>query len=471
MTAWRLIKRAVASGKTARSSSDILLRIRVSIRPPNADHVQTPDGPPRDLADNDHTLTADTAEPWPKAATEEVLVGRTLGEFVLREQVGRGGFGAVFRATQSALDREAVVKVLHPWLRTSKRVTDRFLREARLASKLDHPYAAHVYASGAEPDGALWIAMELVRGTSLDKVLEIQGTLALERFVPLFDRICEVVHTAHEHGIVHRDLKPANIFVTPSEDDPWEIRVIDFGIAKQMHAGPSTAFRGPLGTLLFMAVEQFERPSEATPLSDVYALAVVVYLMVTGRYPWGEHHSAFELYRRQQSERPDPAPTMPPGWEDTVFSALSPDPQQRPRSMHEFVYPLAVALAASPPYNSGLEILRGVARRWASSSPNDETLRGTATTGAWRAASSGAWPAATSGAWPVGSWPGAVSGSWPAAAVSEPSSATLPTPSAAASGRRMPAAWKLALLATAAAVLAGLVVFVMVMAVRALEGR
>jgi hypothetical protein len=138
--------------------------------------------------------------------------------------------------------------------------------------------------------------------------------------------------------------------------------------------------------------------------------------------------------------------------------------------MQEFVYPLEVALEAK----SGREILRGVARRWASSSPNDETLRGTATTGAWRAAVSGAfiaasgsWPAAASRDWPVGSWPGAASGSWPAAAASGPSSATFSTPSTDAS-KRLPVAWKLVLLATVAAVLAGLVVY---MLVRALEGR
>src|SRR6266850_4723081 len=100
------------------------------------------------------------------------LAGRTLGDFVLRERMGEGGFGVVYRAAQPLLDREAVVKVLHaPW-RAKRTVIDRFLREARLASKLDHPYAAHIYAFGAETDGELWIAMELVRGTPLDKLLE-----------------------------------------------------------------------------------------------------------------------------------------------------------------------------------------------------------------------------------------------------------------------------------------------------------
>jgi serine/threonine-protein kinase len=143
----------------------------------------------------------------------ETLEGRTLGEFALREKIGEGGFATVHRAFQSALDREAVVKVLHTRLATRSDVIQRFLREARMASKLDHPYAAHVYAFGAEPDGTLWIAMELVRGTPMDKLLEEQGPLALDRFVPLFERICEVVQTAHERGIVHRDLKPANVMV------------------------------------------------------------------------------------------------------------------------------------------------------------------------------------------------------------------------------------------------------------------
>src|SRR4030095_17023061 len=94
----------------------------------------------------------------------DVLCRRTLGEFVLRDRIGEGGFGAVYRCEQPALGREAVVKVLHHRLRGNQVVRQRFLREAKLASRLDHPYAAHVYAFGAETDGMFWIAMEMVHG-------------------------------------------------------------------------------------------------------------------------------------------------------------------------------------------------------------------------------------------------------------------------------------------------------------------
>ena len=170
------------------------------------------------------------------ARAHDQLVGRSLGEFVLRERIGEGGFGAVYRAIQPALDREAVIKVLHSTLHTSPLATERFLREARLASKLDHPYAAHIYAFGAEQDGELWIAMELVRGTPLDQILKIQGPLSLERMVPLLDRICEVVHTAHEQGIVHRDIKPPNVMVLARAGRLLP-KLLDFGIAKGLAPG------------------------------------------------------------------------------------------------------------------------------------------------------------------------------------------------------------------------------------------
>jgi WD40 repeat protein/serine/threonine protein kinase len=159
------------------------------------------------------------------------LVGRVLGGFVIREPLSSGGFGAVFRAEQVALAREAVIKVLHARLLGNETMVQRFLQEARLASRLDHPYAAHIYAFGAEPDGLLWIAMELVRGVPLDRLLRAQGPISLERFVPLLERICEVVHSAHEQGIVHRDLKPANVMVLERAGRLLP-KLLDLGIAK-----------------------------------------------------------------------------------------------------------------------------------------------------------------------------------------------------------------------------------------------
>jgi len=173
------------------------------------------------------------------------LVGRTFGEFVVREPLGSGGFGMVFRAEQPALAREAVIKVLHTRLLASETVVQRFLREARLASRLDHPYAAHTYAFGAEPDGVLWIAMELVRGTPLDRMLLLQGPIPLERFVPLLERICEVVHTAHEQGIVHRDLKPGNVMVLARAGRLLP-KLLDFGIAKLDDVAPPPADEPPV---------------------------------------------------------------------------------------------------------------------------------------------------------------------------------------------------------------------------------
>jgi WD40 repeat protein/serine/threonine protein kinase len=159
-----------------------------------------------------------------------VLEGRRLGEFELKEKLGAGGFGAIYRAEQVGLRREAVVKILRSQFAGIETVQRRFLREARLASSLDHPYAAHVYAFGAEPDGVLWIAMELVRGTPLGEMLRA-SPIPLRTFVPLLERLCEVVETAHEHGIVHRDIKPQNVMVI-ARAGALLPKLLDLGIAK-----------------------------------------------------------------------------------------------------------------------------------------------------------------------------------------------------------------------------------------------
>ncbi|MEW6733195.1 MAG: protein kinase [Acidobacteriota bacterium] len=231
------------------------------------------------------------------------LTGRTLGDFLIHEQIGIGGFGVVYRAEQLSLAREAVVKVLHQKHHYNKEVIERFMREARLAAHLEHPYTAHIYAFGAETDGTLWMAMEMIHGTPLDRLLQTQGPIPLNRFIPLLIKICEVVQTAHDYGIVHRDLKPANVMVI-SRAGCLLPKLLDFGIAKWLDLDhqimlPATQSStstielrdddrtiGLLGSASYMSLEQWESAVDVDARADIYALGVLSYEVITGQYPF-----------------------------------------------------------------------------------------------------------------------------------------------------------------------------------------
>ena len=159
------------------------------------------------------------------------LAGRTLGEFVLLEKIGQGGYGAVYRAEQPLLKRHVVVKVLQ---KNDDVAEERFLCEAQLASRFDHPFAAHIYAFGVdEGEGLLWIAMELVQGVTLASWIEQHGPMPLEQLVPFFECVADAVQAAHECGIVHRDLKPSSVMVV-ERGSRLLPKLLDFGIAKTL---------------------------------------------------------------------------------------------------------------------------------------------------------------------------------------------------------------------------------------------
>ncbi len=266
----------------------------------------------------------------------ELLTGRTLGEFVVGERIGRGGFADVYRAHQRSLDREAVVKVLRDAGGHPGRIA-RFEREARLASQLDHPYAAHVYAFGSEADGLLWIALELVRGTALDLYLADHGPIPLARFVSLFDQLCEVVYTAHASGLVHRDIKPANVMVIERAGRLLP-KLLDFGIARPLPAHPPAPATAPVsespeiatdtdtvettsgvtastiaGTPGYMAPEQWTT-TEVDHRADIYALGLLAHECLTGVRPGGP--AALD-------------PSLPPGVAAAIARALAEAPEDR----------------------------------------------------------------------------------------------------------------------------------------------
>jgi WD40 repeat protein/serine/threonine protein kinase len=335
------------------------------------------------------------------------LSGRTLGEFVVRERMGEGGFGAVYRCEQPLLGREAVIKVLHRRLRQNDVVLQRFLREARLASRLDHPYAAHVYAFGIErDDGLFWIAMERVLGTTLTQWLHDRGPLPLDQLVPFFERVAEVVQTAHDGGIVHRDLKPSNVMVIERAGQLLP-KLLDFGIAKLLDEapplppalpGPSATVdpappddvaplsdrsrpqdivtqtgstvpppaRGPqqrltqddvtLGSPPYMSPEQWSHAESVGPGADLYALGVVAYEALTGRRPFSAKTAAEYIELHHHADVPPLGAGFPPVLDRVFQRALAKRPEDRWGSALE----LAAALRAASGLDRGAADLPGL---------------------------------------------------------------------------------------------------------------
>jgi WD40 repeat protein/serine/threonine protein kinase len=315
------------------------------------------------------------------------LSGRTLGEFLLRQQIGQGGYAVVYRCEQPKLQRSVVVKVLHVRGHRNDGAQERFLREAQLASKLDHPYAAHVYAFGAESDGLMWLAMEFVDGITLDDWLEQRGPMPLERFVPFLECVAEVVQTAHERGIVHRDLKPSNVMVIERGGRIFP-KLLDFGIARVSDDEPTVAAAPPspsaagdddgeprtrtdpkhyrltrtgsgMGSAPYMAPEQWNNARSAGAAADIYALGVVAFEALTGCRPFGGK-TTNEYYRQHlHGDVPQLPGDLAPGLDRVIRRALSKDPDARHRDVMELASDLRAVLRAQP-----REQLRSSAQQW-----------------------------------------------------------------------------------------------------------
>ena len=283
-----------------------------------------------------------------QALAAEDLLGRKLGEFVLLEALGQGASGLVFRAEQSMLARQAVIKIAR--FVTTDASADvaiqRFLGEARLASRIDHPFAAHVYAFGAEPDGLLWIAMELVRGTPLDVFLAEQGPMPIERAVPFLRRLCEVVHTTHEAGIVHRDIKPANVMVVSRAGTMFP-KLLDLGVARDLGTGGTEA-NSPMGTPLYMSPEQWVNPAAAGPPADIYALGALTFEILKGRPPFIADSIRAIAFQHAFAEPPSLGEGFPPELSVAIARAMAKRADER--------FATAIAFGAALGETSGIAL-------------------------------------------------------------------------------------------------------------------
>jgi len=257
------------------------------------------------------------------------LIGRVLnGRYQIEEKVGEGGFGSVFRGKQLATGREVALKILHPHNVGDATIVARFRREAEACSKLRNPHTVITYDFDETEDGVLYLVMELLTGRSLHHLQREQGVLAPDRVLRIIDQVADALGEAHTHGIIHRDMKPENVFIETRDGEDY-VKVLDFGIAKMISGDKGgapqalTAVGQTLGTLEFMSPEQL-RGMSLDGRSDIYALGIMAYEMLTGELPFKDAKTPVQIINfHMQKPAPAPSRLRPdlgiPGYVDDVI--------------------------------------------------------------------------------------------------------------------------------------------------------
>ena len=311
------------------------------------------------------------------------MIGTKAGPYVLIRKLGEGGMGAVFLAEHERLRITKAVKVLLPEFSRNPDVVKRFENEAMAAARLQHRNIIGIDDFGQLPDGQWYIVMPLLEGASLERFLADRSRLTIHQTLHLVAQVCAALQAAHEQGIVHRDLKPANVFISHTPTNPFHVTLLDFGIAKlRGDARSANTLTGMvIGTPAYMAAEMLEDSSRADVRSDIFALGVMTYQLVTGELPFGLHSGPI-LYNLQMTQRPRPPANVSPEWAAAIMSALALSPNARPASAQAFALALASATPADPPYEpSGAEIVTAFAPELLSADAYDPTVKNTSDAG------------------------------------------------------------------------------------------
>ncbi len=264
-----------------------------------------------------NNLTGHDWEPAPISSAgvdgQDPYVGRELsGHIEIRSVAGVGAMGRVYRAFQKGIDRDVAVKVLHRELSANQQLVARFHREAKVASRLQHPNVVQVHLAGQLPDGAMYIVMEYLDGLSLQAALaEARGPFPLQRALHIALQICDAAGEGHAQGVIHRDIKPENIMLIRRGDDPDFVKVLDFGIARLNWGEQSMATAAGLifGTARYISPEGAQGEAVG-PEGDVYATATLLYQMLAGRTPF-EGDQAVALLIQQIHDAPPQLRSIP----------------------------------------------------------------------------------------------------------------------------------------------------------------
>ncbi|MEY4544482.1 MAG: hypothetical protein RL685_677 [Pseudomonadota bacterium] len=269
---------------------------------------------------------------------------RRLGQYTLEEKLGEGGMGVVYRASHGMLRRPTAIKLLLPD-RAGKEALSRFEREVQRTAMLTHPNTVTVFDYGRTTDGVFYYAMELLTGASLDEIVALDGPQPEERVIHLLDQVAASLAEAHGAGLIHRDVKPGNILVVERAGIPDLVKVVDFGLVKDI--GAKTADEAPpeaaltladtiAGTPLYIAPEMLNAPERVDGRADLYALGAVGYWLLTGTHLFSGR-SIVELCAHHLHSLPEPPSArlgrpVAPDLEALLLACLAKRPEERPSS-------------------------------------------------------------------------------------------------------------------------------------------
>jgi serine/threonine protein kinase len=273
------------------------------------------------------------------STSEDLAVGTPVGEYRIEGRIATGGMGTVYAAIHPVIGKRAAVKVISWELSQSPDAVERFWFEARSVNEIGHPNIVDIFGFGTLPDGRVYLIMEWLVGETLATRCRYEH-LSVRESAHIIRTVARTLQTVHESGFVHRDLKPDNVFLVSRRSEtriawPYEVKLLDFGIAKLAAGDESSELTGPgvvVGTPRYLSPEQ-ARGESVDGATDIYSLGVVAYELLVGDAPFAADNPV-ELMAKHIHERPAPMrlfrPEIPPALDALVLAMLAKDPRERP---------------------------------------------------------------------------------------------------------------------------------------------
>ncbi|MDP3505006.1 MAG: serine/threonine-protein kinase [Myxococcales bacterium] len=265
--------------------------------------------------------------PSMSSAARDSLIGQKLQEYVIKERIGVGGMGVVYRAVQTLIGKEVAIKVLRSDVVTDPRDVDRMLDEARIINSIKHRGIINIFGAGTLDDGRHYLIMELLEGESLEQLMQREGKVAAGDAVLILEEVLSALGAAHSAGVVHRDLKPANIFLV-KEGNKVYVKLLDFGLARRQQQNVTRI----AGTPDYISPEH-ARGRPAGPPADLYGFGILCFHMLTGKLPFTGNTPMEVMEKHVHHEPPVPHevnPAIPKALSELILKLLAKDPGTRP---------------------------------------------------------------------------------------------------------------------------------------------